>query len=312
MPNLDYSCGMTTPPPRTKEESEDLIRRLDALVNDNDPVQINAIREYEAAHRNYVASSYGRFMGQFEMFFNAMTDYSHNINYLDKKQWPINRGFQFVISTSSLKQLYTSYDLLCAGSYEDSITVLRSAYEAFLRIIFISLHPECPYNAYELPGQIGAKFNATGLVRDELKLDWNTYNILSVFAHSNKYKVINDMIEIGLHKRAMLITLSYQQDDDMISVITNLINFLCTVYLDAYDQLFTVDISMHDQRDVIQSHIDKLHEYALIEHEALRTHNANEYWRQVAVDTENIFRLMKSMDSDPSLDWKDVWRQIRL
>jgi hypothetical protein len=301
---------MDTPPPRTKEESTNLIARLDAFTSNSNAIQFSAIQEYQDKHTAYMEKEYGRFLRQFEMFFSEMVEYSHNINYLDKKDWPINRGFQFVIATNSLKQFHSAHMLLKAGAYEDAITVLRSIYESFLRIVFVSCHPECPYNAYHASGQTGAKFNATSFVKDELKLGWTTYSTTSAFAHSNMYNVMGDMIEIGVEKKPKLIALKYEVNDDMISLITNLFNFLLTVYLDAYDQLFTVDISKHEQRDALQLHIDKLHEYAAICHEALRTHNANEYWRQTAVDVERVFELMKMMDSDPALNWKDTWKSI--
>lgn len=300
---------MKTPPPRTKEESADLIRRLDDLVSQSDTSQVVNIQQFQNEHLLYMGKEYGRFMNQFEMFFCAMVDYSHTINYLDKKEWPINRGFQFVIATNSLRQMYSAYILLNSGFYEDAITLLRSVYESFLRILFVSCHPECPYNAYDAPGQTGTKFNATSFVRDELKLDWTKYNITSAFAHSNKYKVMGDMIELA--KQPKLIALTYEKDDDMISLGVNLIGFLLAFYLKAFDELFTVDISKHQQKDVLQKLLDKIHEYAKIEHESLKGHDANEYWRQVGADIEDIFELMLSMDTDSSQKWKVVWNEIR-
>lgn len=132
---------MNTPPARTKEESADLIGRLDALTKASDTTQIINIQDYQAKHVRFMRKNYGRFMDQFEMFFCAMTGYSHNINYLDKKGWPINRGFQFVIATSSLKQFHSAYTLLCNGAYEDAVTILRSIYESFLRIILYHAIP---------------------------------------------------------------------------------------------------------------------------------------------------------------------------
>lgn len=302
---------MKTPRARTKQESEDLIRRLDEMVSRSDVSAFTDIQDYQTKHRLYMGKDYRRFMNQFEMFFCSMVEYSHNINYLDKKAWPINRGFQFVISTRALKQFYSAYTLLIDGAYEDSITILRSVYESFLRIIFVSCHPECPYNAYYSKEQTGAKFNATGLVRDELKLDWTTYSITSAFAHSNMYNVMGDMIELGIDKKPKVIALTYEKDDDMISMITNFIMFLVAAYLDAYEQLFTVDITKHKQKKELQQHIDKLHSYAQINHEALRSHNANENWRKTAVDLEDIFELIKAMDANPKLNWLVKWSEIR-
>lgn len=302
---------MNPPRARTKEESANLIARLDAMTNASDTSEIENIQEYQSQHLTFTRKNYGRFMNQFEMFFCAMTEYSHNINYLDKKGWPTTRGFQFVIATNSLKQFYSAYSLLCNGAYEDAITIFRSVYESFLRIVFVSCHPECPYNAYGAPGQTGVKFNATNFVKDELKLGWTTYHITSAFAHSNMYKVMGDMIELSTGKNPKPIMLTYELDEDMIGMITNFANFLLTIYLSMYDQLFTVDISNHRNKEAIQPHIKQLHAYALISHEVLRTHNANEYWRQAAIDIEHIFELIRAMDFDATLNWKDTWQNIR-
>jgi len=304
------SASDNTPPPRTQEESINLIARLDALTNASDTTQFVNIQDYEAQHLAYMGREYGRFMNQFEMFFCAMIDYADNINYLDKSHWPINRGFQFVIAVRSLKQLRSAYMLLNSGAYEDAITILRSAYESFLRIVFVSCHPECPYNAYDAKGQTGTQFNATNMVNLDLKLNWTKYGIASAFAHSNKYQVWGDMIELAEKNKRKLITLTYEKDDDMIGLVINFMMFLVAVYLGAFDQLFTPNISGHAERDKLQPHIDKLHEYAQISHEALRTHNVHEYWRQTAVDVEHIFELIKTMDADPTLDWKKTWKGI--
>lgn len=124
------------------------------------------------------------------------------------------------------------------------------------------------------------------------------------------YKVMGDMIELSTGNDPKPIALTYELDEDMIGMVTNFTNFLLTIYLDMYDQLFTVDISNHKEKEAIKPHIDQLHEYALICHEALRSHNANKYWRQTAVDVENIFELIKAMDANDKLDWKNTWKYI--
>ena len=211
---------------------EDLNSRLDSLVRNSQLSNVKNIYDYQLDHQHYMELSFGRFMEQFEMFLAAMIDYSLNINYLDKKSWPANRAFQFIIATRALKQLFSGYNLLLLGSYEDSITVLRSAYESFLRIIFVSIHPECPYNAYTMPSQkVGIKFNATGLVKDELKLGWTKYSVTSAFAHSNMLGVMEDMIDLSEGGRGKVIKLNYEKDDAMISLITNFFVFLvCSIF----------------------------------------------------------------------------------
>ena len=309
-PHKQKISGIDVPPARTKAESADLIARLDKLVSESDTSQISNIQDYQSKHTNYMRQNYGRYVEQFEMFFCAMADYSHNINYLDKRAWPSTRGLQFIIATRSLKQFYSAHELLLNGVYEDAIALLRSNYESFLRIIFISCNPDYAANAYRYRGQSGPRFNATNLIENELTLDWNTYNITSVFAHSNMYNVMGDVDGIA-KGQAKAINLDYELDDDMISMVINLMNFLLDIYLSAYDQLFTIDISKHKGKEVIQHHLDKLHEYALICHESLKSHSANEYWRKTAIDLEHIFELIKTMDADATLGWEDVWKDVR-
>lgn len=300
----------TVPPARTEAQSADLLKRLDALVATSDVSLITDIQVFQTEHTQYMGKEYRRFMNQFEMFFCALVDYSNNINYLDKKNWPINRGFQFVIATHSLKQFYSAYILLNSGFYGDSLTMLRSVYESFLRILFVSCHPEAPYNAYKAKGQSGTQFNASSFVNDELKLDWTKYSVLSVFAHSNMYVVMEDMIELGIEKKLKPIRLEYEQDDDMISAVMNFIMFLMSAFLKLYDELFVVDISKHPKREAIQLRIDLLNQYSSIAYESLLGHTEAPYWRKAGADLSALFALMKSMDLDPSQDWKKTWEAL--
>lgn len=304
---------MQIPPPRTPEEARDLIDRLDEIVSKSDKTQMTHIYDYQDNHRNYMINHYNRFIGQFETFFCSMTDHSTNINYL-YRNWPPSRGLQFIITTAALKQLHSSFILLNYGAYEDSITVLRSVYESFLRVVFISMYPDSAGNVYDRHPKSGVKFNATNLISTDLKLGWTKYNIMSVFAHSNSYRVMETAIEIGFNKNPIPVQLDYEKDDDMIGLIINLINFLMTAYLTMYDELFTVDMNKYSNKNkaVIQSHLDNLHQHAVISQEALRTHNESEYFRKSAIDLENIISMMIEVDNDPSKDWKSVWNSIRL
>lgn len=296
--------------PRTPAEAEGLIAKLDALVAESGSSAMSDIQEYKNKHLRYMQLNYGRFMGQFEMYFSALVEYSHSINYLDKKGWPVNRGMQFIIATHSLRQLHSSYTLVCEGVYGDSISILRSAYESFLRIIFISLNPEHAHNVYRAPGQSGKKFNATNLIADDLGLDWTTYGIMSAFAHSNQLDVIDTLIEHAKEKPTEPISLKYKKDDDMISLITNFTNFIMCAYLLMFTELFTVDYSNHKDKEVIEKYINRLQEYADVQFKVCSTHNANEKWRVVAADLRDIIDLLKAIDVNDNTNWKEIWRSI--
>jgi hypothetical protein len=298
------------PPPRNDKESKDIVKRLNDLAMSSDVSRINDIQDFQNTHNRYMSVNYRPYMNQFEMYFCALDVYSRSVNYLEKKDWPKNRGFQFIIATHALKQFYSSYILLNSGFYGDSLTVLRSVYESFVRILFISCHPEAPANVYKAKGQVRPSFNASGLMNDELKLNWTKYNILSVFAHSNMYVVMEDMIEIGINKKQKPVHLDYKKDDDMIGATSNFILFLLSAFLKLYDELFVVDISGRKDKVHIQVHIDLLNQYSSIAHESLLGHTESEYWRKASVDLANLLELMKSMDDKPSQNFKEVWKTI--
>jgi hypothetical protein len=296
-------------PALTEEELKEVIAKLDRLCNESNTDAVTNIYEYQRKHVAYMGSNYSRYMNQFEMYFSALVDVGLNINYLDKKAWPKNRGLQFILATHSLKQFFSAYNLLNNGSYEDSIALLRSVYESFLRIIFISLNPKHSANIYKIDGQTGVKFNATGLIIDELKLDWNNYHIMSVFTHSNMFNVLETVTKISKGQKEA-VTLDYKLSEDMISLVMNYMNFLMVVFLKLFSEVFTIDYSGHKGKESIKKHFDLLREYADTASVALKGHSNNKYWRQVGHDVDSIFELIHFMDENPKADWKKKWNTI--
>lgn len=218
---------------------------------------------------------------------------------------------QFTIAVHALKQLYSAYGLLYRGSYEDAIALLRSVYESFLRIIFISCNPKYAYNAYQVKGQTGPKFNATNLVDVELKLKWSNYRIMSAFTHSNKFNVIEDITEVGTKGQTKPITLRYKIDDKMISITSNYLDFFTSVFLKLFDELFTADPSKQRGQQKIREMKDLLNEYSTTAEYARKTHSSNTYWRQVAKDVGDIFELIHFMDKNTDADWRKAWKKVR-
>lgn len=298
-------------PEPTAEVSAELSKKLKKLYSEADTTVIREIKEFQMSHLDYLNKNYFPFRQSFEMYFSMLVDVSLNVNYLDKKKWPINRGFQFVIATHSLKQFYSAYELFCDGFYEDSIALLRSVYESFLRILYVSCNPKTPYNAYTTKGETGAKFNAKGFVKDELGLDWANYNIMSAFAHSNKYAVINEMVDNIKNGQKEAVSLKYSKDDDMISVVVNYFLFLLVTFLKLFDEVFVVDYDKHEDKVKLAKHYKLLSDYADAASLMLKTHSVNKYWRGVGYEIDELFALMRVMDNNPEAVWKKEWAKIR-
>lgn len=291
------------------ERSDDLRDRLDKLCKESDTKVVSNILDFQQAHFAKFNKEYGRFIGQYEMFYSALVRLTYAINYFDKSQWPKHRALQFTIAAHSQRQLYTAFYLLHQGFYEDSISLIRSAYESFLRILFISCNQDHSWNVFS-DKEGGPKFNATNFVKEELKLDWPTYKLMSSFAHSNKVDVLEDMVQISEKAQKEPIALKLKYDEKRMGVAINYLQFLMLVFLKLSNEIFIADYSNHSQREQIEAELNKVQEYADILTLVMETHSNNEIFRIMAQDVKHIFQLIHAMEKDKCKDWKKVWGEI--
>jgi hypothetical protein len=289
---------------------DDALRdRLDALCRQSNRDLIKEIQRFESRHHVRFGKEYGRFMEQYEMLYSSLVGLTHAINYYDKSSWPKHRALQFTLAAHAQKQLYSSYSLLQQGFYEDSISIIRNAYETFLRILFISCNQEYSWNVFSNK-EGGPKFNATNFVKDELKLDWPTYNLMSAFAHSNKVDVLEDIIQITKEAQKKPISLTLKYDEERVGVAINYLQFLMLVFLKLLNEVFVADYSNHKEQEAIKAELDKAKEYADLWMQVMETHTSNPTWRVMAGDVKRIFELVHHMESDNSQPWRQVWAEI--
>ena len=146
----------------------------------------------ERAHFERFNSDYGRFVGQFEVEYQALAQLVDRLNFVDRSAWPSHRHVQYVLLAYNVRTFYSALDRLVRGYYEDCITLTLGLYETFVRILFVSCYPTTPYNALMAKLPKGERrFNLTNFLRDDLGLAWETkYSIMSVFAHSNSLRVL--------------------------------------------------------------------------------------------------------------------------
>jgi hypothetical protein len=289
---------------------DDLRDRLDKLCRESNTDVVKDIQNFQEKHFAKFSKEYGRFLEQYEMFYSALVGLTHAVNYYDKSKWPQHRALQFTLAAHSQKQLYTAYFLLYQGFYEDSITLIRSAYETFLRVLFISCNPKHSWNVFGNK-EGGPQFNATNFVTEELKLDWPTYRLMSSFAHSNKVDVLEDIVKVSKEAQKEPIALRLKYDEKKLGVAVNYLQFLMLVFLKLLNEVFIADYSSHKQRAEIQAEFDKAKEYAELLMQTMETHTNNETWRAVAKDLKDIFKLIHAMEKNSDQDWKNVWTELR-
>lgn len=117
--------------------SQEILKRMDELCSVEQSKVILDICNYEKTHADKVRTDYGRFMSQFELYYDLLVNIIMGVNYIDKTDWPEYRGAQFILIVHNLKSLYSAFERLISGFYEDSLIILRPSYEAFFKLIYI-------------------------------------------------------------------------------------------------------------------------------------------------------------------------------
>ncbi len=288
------------------EEKNNLLRKkFDELCDMIAPSKVILnIHEWESTHSSKISKEYGRFMGQFELYYELIVEVVMAINYIDKTKWPKHRGVQFMLMIHNLKSLYSSFDRLVKGFYEDSIILARPVYEAFIKNIYITCYPDDPYSVVAKVKRESKKFNLTNFVKFELKLDWHDYHIFSAIAHSNSYSTLKEACDISRDGQKKPIALQFQFNKELFELGVNYINFLLLVNLKLIAALFITECN-----DILKEELaKKVKELINLREQAYFLH-PKEYWPKVIKDTQDIFKMIQSVEIGQ--DWKKCWSDIR-
>lgn len=199
---------------------------LEKLLNDmyecrDIPSQVVLdIKNFENFHEALILKKFTKYILNFEHGFDLLVKMVFLINYLEKKSWPKHRPLQFLIFKNNLNPLYSAFDRLVKGFYPDAIILLRTTYEAFIKILFISYFPNDPYITLISKPQKGQiQFNLTNFLKDHLKVDWDfIYAISSSFSHSYNYKVLIEAAKVYKQGQKDIICFELKYDEEMLSI----------------------------------------------------------------------------------------------
>lgn len=294
-----------------KQEKINLLKdEFDGLCNAIAPSKVVLdIKQYESWHLEKVLKDYGRFVQQFELYYDLITEVVMAINYIDHTNWPSHRGVQFILMVHNLKSLYSAFDRLIKGFYEDSIILARPVYEGFIKNIYITCYPNNPLfivnnKLYTIKIEKSKNFNLTSFIADELKLDWHAYHIFSAVAHSNSYSTLGEAYDISRYGQKKSIALQFQFDKILFELGINYIIFLLLVNLKLIDVLFITE-----RNNILKNELDqKVKKLISLREQSFLLH-PKEYWPKVIKDTQDIFTMIK--DVEAGQDWKNCWTKIR-
>ncbi len=289
-------------------KTEEIKKRLDALCEKRPSRTIPSIHEYEDKHLLMVSRGprgYGRFIEQFGLFYDLINEIIIGVNYIDKTKWPKYRGLQLLLLIHNLRSLYSAFDRLIKGHWEDTLIIGRTNLESFIKIIWISCYPDRADSAILDLKDRGRKFNFTNFVNDELKLTWNDYKTMSDIIHGNKPAVIKDMIAIHKKTKKYPIVLELKFDRKYFEVGVNYIVFLSLSYLMVTNRLFATSSNEYLKKETIEDacELERLWKETLLSH-------PRGHWPKVVKDVDDMLQMVEKTEKEGG-DWKDIWELIR-
>lgn len=289
-----------------ENEIEGIKKELDDLCNAIAPSKVVLdIGQYQTVHANKVLKEYGRFVSQFELYYDLIVEAFHALNYIDKVGWPEHRSVQFLLFVHNLKSLYSSFDRLVRGFYEDSIILARPVYEAFIKSVYITCDPTDPYTVViGSKGSMQRKFNLSNFLKNDLGLEWREYHLFSALTHANQYSVLKEAVDIHQQRQKEAIALKFQFDKKLFEVGINDISYLLLVNLKAIVVLFATSTN----NILKQEMIDKAKKLVDLRERDFSLH-PKDYWPKVIKDTKDIFEMVK--EAELGNNWVNVWKKIR-
>jgi hypothetical protein len=227
---------------------------------------------------------------------------------MEHQNWPTYRSIQFLTCVYNSKTIFSSFEKLNQGFYTDSQILYRSPYEALLKIVYISLHPEVdPYSVISNNYKPGVpKFKITNFIRDELKFDWKDYFLLSASSHGNQYEIANEALKIYKEGQKEAISIKIKFNQMQYEMGLNHLTFIVYAYLKIIRQLFySSDIEYSAEQSRLLKLMDN---YCELRYTSTIESHPKTYWPTVFKDFDKILKYMEKSDS--GINWKTNYPRV--
>ena len=254
---------------------------------------------------------YRGFVEIFEVGYTALAEAVDLVNFVSKDSWPEHRGAQYLLIAENIKSFRSAQDRLMRGYYQDCGAISRSLYESFVRVLFMSLHPEYWSSAVSYMAISGQrKFNLTGLLRDELRLDWDPiYRLLSGVSHSNIQAVLQQVVALSVpDKEAERYGYRNEFNPQQAIMYMPVLNFVLWAHLrviwyvifgpfpNAVPEVSRVVVGVESCLDRIKGSLFMLSRST--------RHNSSTLWPRVAQDLDRLIEMMRM--ADQGQDWRTL------
>ena len=175
-----------------------------------------------------------------------------SLNHVPKNTWEQYNSLQAVFVSKIPKTLFSAFQQILKGDYNESLGTCRIGYEILLAICFIAKYPESQWSTVE--AQKGNRaFKPSTFLIDDLKVvkEDPYYKFLSWHIHCQKRSVMSD-IKTGMEGRLVL-NLGYGYDNKELSIAFNnlltILYFAINIFQHAFnDFLLNTDFSMKEPK----------------------------------------------------------------
>lgn len=280
-------------------KNDEVKKNIESLLFDDPSKTSLDIYNYIREHRRLFYNEYGNFIKQFEDFFNDMNDLVVLLNYVPKEGWSENKAIQYIIFPETMKTLHRAFEDVIDGYYDESMMLNRCVYETFIRIVFISCHPDEAKAAFVKPQKGELAFNVSNFPNDTLKLDWRfLYSIMSAIQHSKKHRVLTEITSRQANPN-QIVRLLYESDRKVgMPMCVNIIMFNLACLFHALISIFSNDLDGSEKTK------DKKSRWLDVDKALLMILEANPKpgFASLAVDIKKIGRIIRT--ANEGKDWK--------
>jgi len=273
---------------------------LNQLINEVRNTEVSKtsldILEFVTQHKAKVMSEFYPYIKNFEDYFHELTLVIDYINYIPKNNWKNHKGIQYLFFPHALKTLHCSFENSIDGYYDESIMLCRSAFESFLRIVFLSCYPS-DWESVFVDKKGERQFNVTSFTKEHLKINWEfIYKIMCWTSHSNIFRSGLKLKEKFEEQNATKISLEYSWDKDNMAMSINNVILTLTCLFHAMFSIFEKDLIKYSDLSKVQKINNIL--IGVIET------NPKENFASLAKDIKKIGEIIKVADSGE--DWKKI------
>jgi hypothetical protein len=280
----------------------ELWKMIDEVLNPESAQTTLDIYKYIDSHKRAVVarSESAEFIKIFGDFFHELNIVISYLNLVPKNNWKRHKKIQYLLYPEVMKTLHRALEDTTDGYYEEAMMLLRSVYETFLRIAFLSCYPE-NWEAIFYNRKNKMNFEVTGFVKNHLKLKCDfIYGVMSDVHHSKKQKNLSSLIRRSKSNINEPIRIEYRGNKKLLWRSFNYTIFSLCCLFHAMMSIFLDDFDKNDQLKVREERLKKIDLILL----GLIETNPDVEFASLAKDIKKVGEIIKSADSGE--DWKKI------